>query len=202
MKISFTATKDDFRFINGTARGQVRYALDKVQARLIGSENERKILFEASDTFILVRKSFDLEATEDEDDSTHNKLLFDPDFFKRLTYLCKQKELIEVIIDFSEKTIEGKTLYCSMKSEHITDMNFPNTDSAFPRTEDYKYVVLRKDVLEHLLNSLPNGEQFLKVRLVNESTQRFKQPLVIQTGRDGSVYNEDINAIMPYLGGD
>jgi len=189
MICNFKATKEDFRFINAVSIKDYGYGLENVRARI----KDNKILFEATDSNILVRKSF--EFSSDKKIETEIDLYFNPEFFKRLIYLCKQKELIDIEINFEKKTITSKTLMCTITSEHVVNIKYPHTDNCYVSDDKYDFsFMFKKHTLEKMLNSISNTDEHIKFEFSTKESENI--PAVVKASKDGRRFNDDKSLIM------
>jgi DNA polymerase III sliding clamp (beta) subunit (PCNA family) len=191
MQYEIDVTKEDLKFVNTVVVNKgYRSSLENVRIRKIGGD----LVFETSDTHVLIRKSFPIKGINF--DNEEFDLQFKPEFFKRLIYLCKQKEIINITVDVGTLEICGKSTYCSIVSQAIAaDGDYPNTDKVFPEDDGDVDIIFKKEVLERLMNSLPNDEQFLKFSF-QTSAEPWREPSVVRTGKNTSEWSKDRNLIM------
>lgn len=192
MKYDIQVTKEDLKFINAVAVKSYGYGIENVRIRNIDSHN---LLFEATDSHILIQKKFSIiEPTEDESHEVYD-MKINPEFFKRLIYLCKQKEIINITVDFGEKVIRGETLLCTITSQHVTERKYPDTDAAYPEEDGVHEMIFKKEILEKFLNSVSNADQYLKFSFV-DGEDPWARPIVVRSSYKAGDWSEERNLIM------
>lgn len=180
MKCEINVTKDDLKFANIVQKNNLGYSCGCIH--VVKKENE--ILFEGTDLHILVRMSFPIAETTGEE--VRRNLKFSPEFFKRVVFLCKQKEVIKITVDFENRKITGETSICTITSDHIvTCGDFPNTDEVFQDKEISDYIVFKKENLERFLNSIPNSHEYVKFNIPcdHNAALGLKSPIEIKSSK-------------------
>jgi hypothetical protein len=191
MRYTIEILKDDLKFINAVVVKSYGYGVENIRVRY----QEGTLLFEATDTHMLLRRRFEAEKERETDPDPDRDLLFSPEFFKRLIYLCKQKEIINITVDFEKLKITGKTLFCEITSHHVAEARYPNTDGVFPVEDGDIEIVFRKEILEKFLNSLPTSEPFIKMSF-RKSDEPWNEPIVVRTSVSTKEWTEERNLIM------
>ncbi len=191
MSYTIEVTRDDLCFVNAVQKEKkYGYGLENIRIRLINN----KIQFEATDNNIMVQASFDIIQSPLNDVIVSKELMISPEFFRKLTYQCKQKELIVLVIDFENKVVSGSSIFCTVSINHISSATTLDTEIHLKDSDTT--LTINKKYLEKLLSSLPANTPYVKINLREDDNIQHIKILSVNTPHES---NTDYSYIVGYV---
>jgi hypothetical protein len=185
MKITIVAQKNEFKFVN--ARVNKGYdTLENIHVII----DQDKVTFEASDTFILVKKSFTPNESPLGSYMEPFSACIDHKFFKYMTTLSAQQSSIVLSFDTEEMTLTGTIGEFSVTTKLI-DKKFPNSSTIKNYTPYTSELVLTKRVLEKMLKSIED-HVFIQIKFNDK-----REPISVRTSDDVDFEDQEDKVYSP-----
>ena len=187
-RVTVEVSRDDLSVIHGVGEvdGSWTDSLNQVHIWTSGIS----LVLETTDTHTLVRKTFHLDERV-----ITGEMLVSAKFFKRIMYMSRSKDKIELTVDMAKNEISASVLGCTIKTTGDTDFNFPKTNHVYPSQKPDLNVIFTKSVLEKLLKSIPK-DQYVRFGIIVDEP---KSPILVTTGNDTGDMKDEEHLIMPCI---